>query len=587
MAAAWLAHVVLAAVAYIPLLRTAPGMVEDDSKQYLYTDPARFMAQVVSLWNPDVSMGTVTHQYIGYLLPMGPYYALMEALGVPTWVAQRLWTGSLLFLAGAGVLFLLRTLAPAWRRPGTGSFDTATVGGIGAMVAAFAYMLSPYVLQNEARQSALLLPWVGLPWMIGLTARALRTGGWRHPALFALVVALVGSTNAVALILVGVGPVLWVVWELLSGRVRWRRALSSSLKIAALSAAVSLWWGAGLVVEGGYGMDILRYTESIQTVARTSLASETLRGLGYWFFYGVDKLGLYLPMAGPYMTSLWLVAVSFAVPAVAFLAAFVVRWRERAYFIALVVVGTVLSVGAHPLSGPSPLGSLVKAADTGSTVGLALRSTSRATPLVVLGTAVLLGAGVAALARRWKVVGAIAAVAASGLVAADLPSLWTGQFVAANLARPEQIPSYWQQTADYLDKQAGADKTRVALEPGIDFSTYRWGTTLEPVLPGLMTRPEVDRGLVPYGSPGSANLLDAFDDTFQDEHLQPQRGGATAPAHERRRPGAAVGSGLRALQHAPPPRPVAEARPSPAGPRRPRRDSGARPSPPRRRSSTP
>ena len=192
MATAWLAHVVLAAVAYIPLLRTAPGLVEDDSKQYLYTDPARFMAQVVSLWNPDVSMGTVTHQYIGYLLPMGPYYALMEALGVPTWVAQRLWTGSLLFLAARRVLFLLRTLAPA-SRPGDGSLDTATVGGVGAMVAAFAYMLSPYVLQNEARQSALLLPWVGLPWMVGLTARALRTGGWRHPALFALVVALGGQ----------------------------------------------------------------------------------------------------------------------------------------------------------------------------------------------------------------------------------------------------------------------------------------------------------------------------------------------------------------------------------------------------------
>ena len=213
-------------------------------------------------------------------------------------------------------------------------------------------------------------------------------------------------------------------------------------------------------------MDILRYTESIPTVARTSLASETLRGLGYWFFYGVDKLGLYLPMAGPYMTSLWLLAVSFAVPAVAFLAAFVMRWRERAYFVVLVVVGTILSVGAHPLSDPSPLGSLVKAAATGSTVGLALRSTNRATPLVVLGTAVLLGAGVAALLRRWKMVGAIAAVAATGLVAADLPSLWTGQFVAANLSRPEQIPSYWGQAAHYLDTQPGADKTACSSSPG-------------------------------------------------------------------------------------------------------------------------
>ena len=61
-----------------------------------------------------MAMGTVTHQYIGYLLPMGPYYAFMQAARVPTWVAQRLWTGSLLFLAGAGVLFLMRTLS---RRP--------------------------------------------------------------------------------------------------------------------------------------------------------------------------------------------------------------------------------------------------------------------------------------------------------------------------------------------------------------------------------------------------------------------------------------------------------------------------------------
>ena len=82
-AAAWSAHLVLAAVAYIPMLRSAPGMVEDDSKQYLYIDPARFMSQVVSMWNPDVSMGTVSHQYIGYLLPMGPYYALMNVLGAP------------------------------------------------------------------------------------------------------------------------------------------------------------------------------------------------------------------------------------------------------------------------------------------------------------------------------------------------------------------------------------------------------------------------------------------------------------------------------------------------------------------------
>ncbi len=521
--ATWVAHAVLAAVAYIPLLLTAPGRVGADTKAYLYLDPVRWLSVSASMWDPDLAMGSVTHEYIGYLLPMGPYYALMHVLGVPTWVAQRLWTGSLLFLAGAGVLFLLRTLSPTTRRPGAGSLDMGTGGGLGAMVGALGYMLSPYVMQYEARESVLLLPWVGLPWMVGIIVRALRRGGWRYPALFALVVAMVGSTNAASLLFVGVAPVLWVVWELVTGRVAWRRAVSTACKVGVLSVAACAWWIVGLEVEGAFLGSVLRDTESIPTVARTSLASETLRGLGYWFFYGVDKLGLYLPTAGAYMTSLWLLAVSFALPAAAFLGAFFVRWRERAYFVALILVGTILAVGVYPLSDPSPLASVVKASSASSTAGLALRSTNRATPLVVLGISVLLGAAVAAFLRRWRVAGTITAVAVAGLIAADLPALWSGQFVTASLSRPEQVPSYWTKAARFLDEQPGATQTRVLTEPGIDSAYYRWGTTLDPVLPGLMTRPEVERGLVPYGSAGSSNLLTALDEQVQEGTLDPAR----------------------------------------------------------------
>ncbi len=386
----------------------APGMVEDDSKQYLYIDPARFMSQVVSMWNPDVSMGTVTHQYIGYLLPMGPYYALMEVLGVPTWVAQRLWTGSLLFLAGAGVLFLLRTLSPALApsrhgiaRHGDDGWRRRHGGGP---------RLHAVALRLAERG-----PPVGPPAALGGVAVDDRAHGARlaHRGVAAPGAVRSGGGAGGQHQRRGADP----------GRCRadrcgwcgsWSRdgcggaaPCRRALKIAVLSAAVSLWWASGLVVEGGYGMDILRYTESIQTVARTSLASETLRGLGYWFFYGVDKLGLYLPMArsvhdvagGCWRSASPCLPWPFWPPSSCAGASAPISsswWWS----------GTVLSVGAHPLSGPSPLGSLVKAAATGSTVGLALRSTNRATPLVVLGTAVLLGAGVAALARRWKVVGA-------------------------------------------------------------------------------------------------------------------------------------------------------------------------------------
>jgi arabinofuranan 3-O-arabinosyltransferase len=144
----------LAVIAYVPLLLTHRGMVGADTKQYLYLDPGRLLAQAPSLWDPNVGMGTVTHQNIGYLLPMGPFYWFWSAVAVPTWVAQRLWTGTLLFAAGSGVWYLLRALGPMRQRA--------------VFVAALGYMLSPYVLEYVARISAILMPWAALPWMLAL-----------------------------------------------------------------------------------------------------------------------------------------------------------------------------------------------------------------------------------------------------------------------------------------------------------------------------------------------------------------------------------------------------------------------------------
>ena len=91
-------------------------------------------------------------------------------------------------------------------------------------------------------------------------------------------------------------------------------------------------------MQGGYGIDILRYTETVETVARTSLASEVLRGLGYWFFYGGDLLGPWIEPGRSYTQDLWLIAVGFAVPVLAFVAAASVRWRYRAFAVLLVVM---------------------------------------------------------------------------------------------------------------------------------------------------------------------------------------------------------------------------------------------------------
>ncbi len=585
---------VIALISYVPLLLTAPGWVGADTKQYLYINPDRLLSRAPYLWDLHTGMGGVTHQNIGYLLPQGPWYWVFEHLRVPDWVAQRLWTGTLLFAAGMGVLALLRTFG--WRnRP--------------SFLAAVSYQLSPYVLEYVARISAILLPWAGLPWMVVFVVRGLRfqalhvtheaegefvdadsadsiaevpefteaRGGesgdaargfeefdsefdaafereeghfsrflhglarWRYPALFALVVALIGGTNATSLIYAGLAPTIWLPFAIVRREVTFRDALAFVARTLLLTAAVSAWWVSGLASQAAYGLDVLAYSETVKTVASDSQASEVLRGLGNWFFYGRDGISAWIQPSLTYTENLAVLAVSFAVPILSLAAAACLRWVHRAYFVTLVLVGTALSVGVYPYNSPSPAGALFKAFATGSTAGLALRSTPRAVPLVALGFGVLLAGGLEALFHlpwrrlvpsgeavrrrfapgRWVPVGAFVAVLI--LIAIDMLPLWRGQFVDPNLRRPEKLPSYLTQAAASLNAAPRIDgsQTRVLELPGADFSDYRWGATLDPPLPGLMNRPYVSRELIPAGTPQSAALVRAIDRRLQEGVYEP------------------------------------------------------------------
>jgi arabinofuranan 3-O-arabinosyltransferase len=513
-----LGYALLALLAYVPVLLTKPGKVVADTKSYLYLDPGRLLARAASMWDPNIGMGTVTHQNIGYLFPMGPYYWLMHEVGVPAWVSQRIWLGSLLFAAALGVLFLMRTLP---------------VRGPGAVVAAVLFMLTPYTLDFASRLSVIIMPWAGLAWMLALTIRALRARDnretWRYAAIFAIVVQVVGGVNATALVFAGLAPVLWIVYAVVIREVDWRRAFGVTARIGVLTLLTSLWWIAGLWAQGNYGLNILKFTETLQVVSVSSTALETLRGLGYWFFYGIDRVGHWTDASVPYTQNLALLAVSFALPVLGLLGAACVRWRHRAYFVVLVVVGVVVAVGANPYDDPSAVGSTFKSFAESSSFGLALRSTSRAVPLVALGFAVLLGVAVNALARAWAGRGATVQgvpvrtlLVAGGIIVlavVNLPALWNGDFYTQDLTRDETIPQYWTNAIAALDAQP--HDTRVLEIPGSDFAAYRWGETIDPITPGLMDRPYVARELVPWGSAASADLLNALDERIQEGTLDP------------------------------------------------------------------
>jgi hypothetical protein len=500
-----LEHLAFALVAAVPQLLSRPGTAVADTKSNLYLDPGRFLRQSVSIWDPRVGLGTVTHQQIGYLFPMGPFFWVTRELGVPTWAAQRLWTAALLFAASSGVLFLCRTLR---------------IAAPGSTVAAAAYMLSPYFLQYVGRISVILLPWAALGWLVGLTERALRAGRWRHPALIALFVAGMSGVNASGALYVGIAPVLWLAYAGVSRLHPWRAVWTTAGRTALLVAATSAWWVAGLVVEGAFGIDVLRYTETVPVTSSTSSSSEVLRGLGYWYFYGGDALGPWVPTLTQFTQQLWLLLAGYGSTLLATAGAFAIRWRHRSYFVILLVVGMVLAVGAFPFDSPSPAGRVLKGLVTHTQIGLAMRSTDRATPLVLLAVAVLAGATVAALVARARWAGLLVAGAGLAVVLVADPAVWNGTTVPTHFAEPGTSPAYVQQAAAALD--AVHPGTTVLAVPGENFAAYRYGDTVDPVWPAVLDRPFVTREQQVMGSLAGLDLLYGFDDPMQNGVTDPR-----------------------------------------------------------------
>ena len=494
-------HVALLVVAYVPFLVSAPGRVSADSKQYLYLDPGRFLARAADLWDPAIGAGTVPHQHLGYVFPVGPWFWVFDRLGVPDWVAQRLWLGTLSAVALLGARWLFAQLG---------------TGRSGALVGALVYGLTPYQLAFTARISVLLLPWAALPWLVGLTMRATRTRDWRAPALLAFVLVAAGGINASSLLLVAVAPVLWVAVEL--GSDRRIEVVRSVGRIGLLALGVSLWWLVGLRLQGAYGLPVLQLTENVRTVAEASTPGDVLRGLGNWFFYGRDRVGYSLDQAEAYTSNHLVVLLSYAIPAAGLVAAMVLRWAHRTYFGLLVVVGAVIAVGAWPYDNPSPYGSVWRSVTSETSLGLAFRNSPRVVPILVLGLAGLLAAAVGALPpMRWR--RAAAAGVAVLAMGALLPVARHG-FLTHGLDRPEEIPAYWYEVGAALD--AGDHGTRILEIPGASFAAYEWGVTVDPVTPGLTDRPYVAREVLPYGTPASVNLLDALDRRMQQGTFEPE-----------------------------------------------------------------
>ena len=497
-------------LAYVPLLLTDVGKVAADSKSYFYLDPGRLLSSAASMWDPTISMGTVSYQTLGYLFPIGPmYWLLEEVLRVPPWIAERFWLGSLLLAAGLGTRYLLRTLG---------------VRGAGIAVGMLAYAFTPYVIQFSSRTSVLLGPWAATPWMAALVILGLRRGGWKYPALLAITVQLSGSVNAATLGFALLAPLLFIVFAVFIVReTEWRRAWSVVWRSGLLIFVTSLWWmsarwpsppGTAATCcasprRADDGVDHL----SDRSPTRRRVLVLLRQGRGLVVGAGRDELH-----AQPQRRIREHVVAR----------ARAARRRRGALALPALLRAARARGLLHSPSARARTTTRRRSARCSRCSRRATRSGSRsATPDArcrssrSASRACSQSASArsnARLAERNQILsGVVVAFVIGALCLVNAPGVWGGTYYS-NYAEWHSIPEYWKQAANSLDT---AHNTRVLVLPGSPFATYTWGSVIDPVLPGLISRPTVTRDQIPYGSEATANLLQAVDGRLENNVLDP------------------------------------------------------------------
>jgi arabinofuranan 3-O-arabinosyltransferase len=482
----WVILVAAAVVIALCFLQD-PGRLAPDTKLALVVNPIGLLAKGLHIWDPTSGFGVVQEdQVLGYMVPMGPFFALGQLATLPMWMLQRVWFGLLLAAAMAGTVRLADEL-------GIGRPITRLAAGL-------AFALSPDVLALLGGVSAEVLPSALLPWVLLPLVKGSRGGSVATAAARSgVAVALIGGINAGATLAILPLPALFLLTRT---RGRRRRSL---IRWWALSVTAAIaWWLIPLLIDSSYSYNFLAYIERAANTTSTTSAPAVLGGMADWvgyFFSGGKPLwqGAWLLVAAPaaVLTSAGLAAAGMAGLAHR-------RFLERRFLVLGLLVGLAAMTAGYvgPLGGP--FSSATR--DLLNGVLVAFRNVYKFEPLVQLPLALGLAHGLATVRWRRPEQPIAAAVVVVMLAGTALPLL-LGKLIPAGSF--SAVPSYWYETADWL--AAHAHGKRTLLLPDSGFPDYYWGTPTDEPFEALAASPWAVRSQVPLGSSGVVRLMDAVE----------------------------------------------------------------------------
>ena len=494
-------HAVVIGVLLAVALNTDPGKVVNDTKLDLTLRPLALLQRALHLWDPLGSAGQLQNQAYGYLFPMGPFFALGDAVGLPSWVVQRLWWALVLAVSYAGFVVLARRLriGTEWTR----------------LVAGVAFALAPHVLTVLGSASIEIWPPALAPWVLVPLVGAGATGRPRRAAaLSGLAVLAMGGVNAAVDLAALLPAVLWLLtrrWSL-----GWLRLV---LWWAACVVAATLWWVVPLLTLGRFSPPFLDFIESAAYTTRTTSLVESLRGTADWVAYlgeAGSRAG-YALLTQPLLLLMTVLLVVLGLVGVA--------WRrtpERVWLALCVVLGAALVTMGHVAPVDGPAAEEIRSALDGALAPL--RNVHKFDILIRMALALGAASALALLSRGGRSVAearflrtVVAGAGAFVVLGATTPFFGLS---ASPTGAYDGVPSYWSQATTWLDEHSGTGRT--LLLPGSRFAQYGWGATGDEPIQALAGTPWDVRNAVPLSSAGHIRWLDGIERQVADG-----RGGTT------------------------------------------------------------
>ncbi|KAA1417861.1 DUF3367 domain-containing protein [Nocardioides humilatus] len=507
----------LYALVTVLMLLQQPGATTYDTRAELTERPGSFLSGAFTLWHPGSNFGEFQNQAYGYLFPQGTWFVVTDALTMPGWVSQRLWSALILIVACEGARRVARAIG---------------LSDLPALLAGVVFAFSPRLLGTVSVQTGESLPGAVMPWLVLVVVLHLRG---RVPALRAAVlsgaaVVCMGGVNAVETAACLPLAMIVMVWGV-------RRGLTSVRAAAAWFGAIGvacLWWALPLLLLAQYAPPFYAYVESSRDTTALVGWSEASRGDSSWIAYLVSGDQPWWPAAFHLATDPVLVVAAAVVAGVGLVGLTLLDSSIKRPLMLAAALGLTCLTVAHGGVAGTPVAGLVRDLLDGPLQ--IFRNVHKIDPVVRLPLAIGFGCAVAAATE-------VLLDRMPRLRQAERLLLLAPLLVVLVLGRPylegeartpgwDAIPSDWQQARAYLAEHApgGIEGGRTLVVPGSRFAQQDWGWTLDEPLTILGQAPIVSRSQVPLIPGESIRFLAALDQEIATGRATEALGGELARA---------------------------------------------------------